>query len=218
MCVCHLVNPWTEFLTPKSSSTRSRWRSEAGSVLVEFSHVPDNSWNTERCAPGDAAHVGRVTRLVTFAVSLRDLRGALSCGLKLEVWVLVWTQIVRRTATVASRRRKGCMPRWTFERSRRDGWFHIRCLRVWSTARTENMLFQLPHVFVAEADPSRFGQGGTPRVAKSLHVCMCLARMRKRTCAMTKSTRLCHVGARFFGCAPPPATVGRHQRCGKTCA
>ena len=28
-----------------------------------------------------------------------------------------------------------------------------------------------------------------------------------------------HVGARFFGCAPPPpATVGSHQRCGKTCA
>ena len=84
---------------------------------------------------------------------------------------------------------------------------------------TESMLFQLPHMFVVEADPSRFDQGGTLRVAKLLHVCMCLARMRKRTCAMTKSKRLCHVGARFFGCAPPPpATVASHQRCGKTCA
>ena len=77
------------------SSTRSRWRSVAGSVLAELSYVPGSSWNTERCAPSDAAHVGRVTRLVTFSVSLRDLRGALSCVLKLKVWVLVWTQIVR---------------------------------------------------------------------------------------------------------------------------
>ena len=157
--------------------------------------------------------------MVTFAVSLRDLRGALSCGLKLKAWVLVWTHMVRRTATVASRSRNGCRPRLGVWASRRDGWFHFRCLLVWSTARTESMLFQLPHMFVAEADPSRFDQGGTLRVANLLHVCMCLARMRKRTCAMTKSKRLCHVGARFFGCAPPPpATVGIHQRCGKTCA
>ena len=116
-CVCHLVNPWTEFLIAMPSSTRSRWRSDSGSVLAEFSYVPGSSWNTERCAPGDAAHVGRFTRLVTFAVSLRDLRGALSCVLKLKVWVLVWTQIVRRTATVASRSRNGCRPRlgvWAF--------------------------------------------------------------------------------------------------------
>ena len=120
---------------------------------------------------------------------------------------------------MAFRSRNGCVPRWTFERSRQDGWFHIRCLRVWSTVSTENMLFQLPRVDVAEADLSRFGQGGTPRVAKLLHVYMCLVRMRKRTCAMSKSQRLCHVGARFFGCAPPPpATVGSHERRRKTCA
>ena len=52
-------------LGSKSSSKSSRWRSEAVSVLVEFSHVPDSSCITERCAPGDVALAGRVTRLVS---------------------------------------------------------------------------------------------------------------------------------------------------------
>ena len=65
-------------------------------------------------------------------------------------------------------------------RPRRDGWFLCRCLRVWSSARMEIMLFQLPRVYVAEAQSSRFGQGGTRGVAKLVHFCVCVARMRKR--------------------------------------
>ena len=49
---------------------------------------------------------------------------------------------------------------------------NCRCLRVWSTARTENKLFQLPRVCVAEADPSRFGHKETFRVAKLVRVCV----------------------------------------------
>ena len=75
---------------------------------------------------------------------------------------------------MASRSRSGCMSRWTFGRSRRDVWFLCRCLRVWSTARKENMLFPLPRVYVAEADPSRFGQGGTRGVAELVHFCVCV--------------------------------------------
>ena len=49
--------------------------------------------------------------------------------------------------------------------------------------------------------------------------CVCVARVRKRRCTMSKSKRLWNAGARFFGCAPPPpATVGTNQRCGKTSA